>query len=871
MTDTLALVLTPTARLARAENLEIARRQASLGQTAWLKPEVLSFPAWINRLRDDYSLVAEDNRVPIGAHQAQVLWQEVIDSEIFVGEPQVAELAQAAWRLIHEFDLEQPGQWDPVWMSEDNRRFRDWADRYRMLCLQRGLLDEWAFAAQLPELIGAGNLEIPAKLTLRGFELPLTPLQQKILDALTAAGCDVDRERDGAGQRSLKTLTAFVEPDDELRAAACWARGRIEDQPDESIGIVVADLKGRLARVERIFRQVFDPPGFALQHAGCEAFHVSLGYPLARWPLAGHALLLLGLDPMRINQPLAGKLLRSPFFAGWEQERTARNQLLARLNRRAAYWIDAREIMYQASQHGAEILAGKLAAWQACRREHGSRALPSDWARRFQEELSAMGFGHGRNLDSIEFQVLERWHELLESFSQLDLVVAGPIDRFWAMQRLAERARTGVFRQRNPGAAVEILGVEEALGSRFDAVWLTTLDSDTWPRPASRDPLIPGRVQTGLPRATGKSCLERARLELQGLMACAETVLASFARGSGEQSLEPTSLLADCLVVEAEPVAEIDTIELEHLADDRQAPPLASGPTRGGTSVLQSQSDCPFKAFAVYRLTADDLTPPRPGLDARDRGSLLHRALEHFWQDLSGQAALLALAPDELEERIGLAVDQALEGWTRRNRGALGKAGQELEAQCLRQALTRWLDLESQREPFSINGLEVPIDLAFNGLELSGKIDRIDEMDGGGAILIDYKTGQSGRNGWLPDERLADVQLPAYAVSMNPPPAALAFARIRPEAMGFDGLAEVDAGIGGVDVIGQINRHPFKEIESWQALMTGLQASLQGLAGDFVAGKAEVDPRSMQVCRYCHLHGLCRINERVMLMETNDE
>ena len=52
----------------------------------------------------------------------------------------------------------------------------------------------------------------------------------------------------------------------------------------------------------------------------------------------------------------------------------------------------------------------------------------------------------------------------------------------------------------------------------------------------------------------------------------------------------------------------------------------------------------------------------------------------------------------------------------------------------------------------------------FGDLTLSGKIDRMDEMDGGGTLLIDYKTGQTGKNGWWPDERLGDVQLPAYAV-----------------------------------------------------------------------------------------------------------
>jgi len=743
------------------------------------------------------------------------------------------------------------------------------------LCEQRGLVDEWAFAAQLPGLIESGAVPSPAGLTLRGFDLPLTPVQQRIVDALEGAGCRVERERPAGSVVELSRVMACAEPDDELRSAAIWARERVERDPQCSVAVVVPDLQRRLDRVERVFRWVFDPPGFALasgdSSSESQAFHVSLGHPLADWPLARQALLLLGLDPFRISQPQAGRVLRSPFLSGWTEERGARDRILARLTRFAPYWIDAREIMHQASGQDAEILGGKLAAWLGLRREHGGAASASLWARRFQEELSILGFGFGRTLDSQEYQVLERWHELLETFSQLDLVLDKPLSRARAVRWLGERARASVFRPRNPGAAVEILGIEEALGSRFDALWITTLDNDHWPRPARRDPLIPGPVQVDIPAASGAGCLERARLELEGLGRSADVIQGSFALGSGEQPMEMTALLGHCEIVAVEPEAMADPMELETLADDIQAPALTHGDSRGGTGVLQSQSDCPFKAFAAHRLSADDLSPPRPGLDARDRGSLLHRALENFWRDLPDQAALLALDEAGLNARVVKSVDQALEDWRRRNRCGMSDAGRLLEAECLQRAMRDWLALEKERAPFAINQLESKVTLKFGDLELGGKIDRIDEMEGGGSILIDYKTGKSGRNDWAPDARLADVQLPAYAVNMEPKPAALAFARIRPEQMGFDGLAEVDAGMSGVDVIGRIGRQPFKEIESWQDLFRDWKAGLNSLADDFMAGRAAVDPRAPNVCRYCHLQSLCRIDERVMLREAGDE
>ncbi len=871
MTDDSRLILTPTARLARVENQRLAQDQVANGLTAWHKPVVLSFSAWLNQLRDDWFLLTEDQRIPINSAQALVLWQAVIDKDIFIGEPKVAELAQAAWRLTHEFELDPPATWAVLWMSEDNRRFRDWAGRFRALCDERGLVDEWTFAAELPALIKAGALEIPQSIKLLGFDRPLTPIQHRIIATLEATGCLIEKIKTKASGSSTPTITRFIEPDEELLAAARWARQRLQDNPDQSMGIVIPDLKGRLERVERIFRQVFDPPGFALADAGPEAWHISLGHPLASWPLASHALLILGLDPLRISQPQATRLLRSPFIAGWTAEQSTRSHILARLARFSPYWIDAREIARQGMEHGAETLAGGLASWQGYRRRTTDRVTPSEWSRRFQEELSTLGFGRGRTLDSREYQVLQRWHELLESFSELDLVIEQPLSRNRAIRYLNERARSAIFRERDPGAAVEILGVEEALGTSFDALWITTMDSEHWPRAARRDPLIPGPVQARLPQANASACLEQARLELDSLIRAGTDVQCSFACGSGEQPIEITPLLAKSTVIDAEAAEPVEPVKLERLADDRRAPPAESRKIRGGTGVLQAQSDCPFRAYATQRLGATDLTPPRPGLDARDRGSLLHSALEYFWRELPDQAALLALGNDELKHRINQSVAAALDSYSQRHRLGMSKASQALEADCLKQAMGDWLDLEKQRAPFQIRQLEAPVTLTFGDLELSGKIDRIDEIDGGGTIVIDYKTGHSGKSGWVPDERLGDVQLPAYAVSLTPKPAALMFARIRPEAMSFDGLADVDPGIPGVEVIGSIKRQPFKQFESWGDLMAGWQSSLETLAAHFVRGQAEVDPRSPAVCRYCHLHSLCRINERVALADSEED
>lgn len=870
------IILTPTARLARAEKQRQAMARRADGEQAWRSPEVLTFSAWIGRLRDDWLLLADSPRVPISASQALVLWQSVIDREVFIGEPRVAELAAAAWRLLHEYRIDTPSQWPGPLLSEDSRHFRNWAERFVGLCDQRGLIDEWTFASRLPGLIECGEIALPEAIRLSGFELAMTPHQRAILDAAKAAGTRIEDDHAPEKAGALAAVEIHAEDEDELFAAARWARTRLEENTDQRIAVVVPGLRERLGSVERVFRQVFDPAGFALDARRDEPWHISLGPALSRWPLIAEALALLKLDPQRISQPEAAALLRSPWLAGWEEEARERAEALAVIVRRRPYWLHAGQLAWQAGERGAKGLSGRASEWELLRREHRDAALPSQWVARFQQELKTIGFGHGRGLDSREFQVLQRFHDLLEDFSALDLVIERPLARAAAVRHLSERAGAASFRERNPGAPVEILGVEEALGSRFEAIRITGLDHQTWPAPTRRDPFIPASLQAAVPAATAEGALERSRAELAGLMRAAPVVTGSYSRGSDDEKRHLTPLLGQCGVEEIQRAedfepAPMDT-PMDTPIDDALAPAHPGGEVRGGTSVLQRQSDCPFKAFSETRLGAEDLTPPRPGLDARDRGSLVHKALEHFWQGLDGLDALQALDESALGERIAAARDAALAEFSKRSPLALSEAGLAIEAQCLERALARWLAIERERDGFAVTALEAPVELTFGGLKLTGKIDRLDELEEGGSVVIDYKTGSAGKNAWAPEARLADVQLPAYAISLQPRPVAIAFARLKPDSMGFDGLAEVDTGMPGVAVIGQLKGpSKFRGAESWPSLVDDWRDHLEFLAADFSSGRAEVHPRDQKVCRYCHLHALCRINERVVLPEADDE
>jgi len=882
------LQLTPTARLARARQHWFASEQTAAGRSAWLRPSVLHYAAWLQQLRQQAVLCGGVDQVLIDAEQARWLWQQVIDSDVFVGEPKVAQLAERAWQQLNEHCLADPQQWPQLELSDDASAFRKWSWRFRQRCNDNGWIDAVTLDARLPALIAARRLDLPARIELVGFELPATPLQQAIFSAAEQAGVQLmhgsmtwvefmSAQQDAVPSARVELeqaarrlqLQRFADADAELQAAANWARQQLDADPQQSLAIVVPDLAARLEQVDNLFRQVFDAPAFALQPSGQPCWHVSLGKSLQQWPLVNDALLLLGLDPNRIDQPRIGRVLRSPFVAGWLGEANQRAACISNMLRKDCYELSSERCVQRLHEAGSPRLAESFQAWRQHWSQQPARALPSVWAGQFQQTLQAFGFAAGRKLDSIEYQLLQRWHRLLEAFSALDVVTSGPVSHARALLLLNDYAANSTFRERNPGCPVEILGIAEALGARFDAIWITTLDADTWPQPARREALLPGAVQGLLPTASSAACLRLATLQLRGLLRCADGVQGSLANGNEGEQRELTALLQQATLVDVQPEPEPSLLTLEVLADDIQAAALPGvaddDHVPGGTAIVRNQSACPFRAFAVYRLQARELRPPRPGLNAMQRGELLHRSLELFWQQLPDQAALLALDAQALAARIRRVSGQALQHLLHEQPLLLSDVGQRLELTCLQRALGRWLELEQARPPFALKAREQRVTMQHGGLRCKGTIDRIDVTEHG-ELLIDYKSGKVSKSDWFPEPRMADPQLPMYALAMHPPPQGIAFASLAPDQMGFDGLAAADMGIDGVIRIGG-KSSKFRDYSDWSALLQDWASHVQALAADFLAGRAAVDPRRAEVCQYCHLHALCRIHERSAILD----
>ncbi|HEY5307259.1 MAG TPA: PD-(D/E)XK nuclease family protein, partial [Casimicrobiaceae bacterium] len=336
-----------------------------------------------------------------------------------------------------------------------------------------------------------------------------------------------------------------------------------------------------------------------------------------------------------------------------------------------------------------------------------------------------------------------------------------------------------MFQPEAPNARIRILGMLEASGLIFDVLWIAGLTAEHWPPARQHHALLPlvWQRERHVPNADPAADLAHARALTEGFAGAARNVIASHGRHADGIDREGSVLLAawpECDIATLPlPVGLAQDIaaaagDLETCADAR-APVLAIGSrARGGVGIVESQSACPFQAFARYRLRADPWPDTSEGLTPQERGALLHAALAAFWDDVGDHATLVGLADAELGIRIAHAVAHARAQLHRRRWQALPAAVAAGEAQRLAETIRAWLDaVERGRPPFAVLATEMTVPLALGGIGMALRIDRVDTLAAGGVAVIDYKSGRAIAPGRWFAPRPSGTQVGMYVLALR--------------------------------------------------------------------------------------------------------
>ncbi|GMR15449.1 MAG: PD-(D/E)XK nuclease family protein [Gammaproteobacteria bacterium] len=902
-------LITGNSRLSRVLSGQYSQWRLDKGDRQWQSPTIVSWNLWLDDLWETaslYGITGTDRAVP-GSRQLTSLWESTLKntpvSHNLLHPESLANQLRDTRRLMVEWQLSTK---DAAWFGDDNENyaaFYRWNKAFEALCEKGNWIAPEDRTALLSKAIREPQLPLPGNIDLLGFD-EFNPARVKLLSALLESGTSVSNLSISSRQNAA-VVWKSKDNKTELEQMARWVRYWFEKEPQSSIAVVVPDLQTRRQETERQLAEILTPgsdPG--AQQA--KPWNISMGTPLARVPMIEAAFDLLKLLDSRIDIQDIGRVLRSPWLRGGVTERNSRALLEKCLRDKYPRQLKLETVQYRSREirthdhHRNELPANQHAPqpWNSPELttvlnrlirfagDTRGRQPASTWAEAFDQLLAGLGWplamdNSNQNQHSDNWQTLQAWRDGLRELASLD-ATKPRLGRKAAISQLQQICREKIFQPHTPTAAIQVLGLYEVNGLRFDHLWVVGLHNDNWPPATKPNPFIPGKLQraSGLPNSSPQRELEVASTITRRLLETAPDCVFSYPGQVDGEEVFPSTLIS-AVTTEMEDslpawqgenwrstVAKADQPRIDPLVMPGK---LQHVTAKGGSSILKHQALCPFRAFASNRLGADGLETPADGISPMLHGSLVHSVLENFWKETKTQTALLALDDAKLNARVHRHVgDVVKEEPGLRQRPAFSS----VEANRLHRHVMAYLELEKERDSFEVIGFEKEILQEIDGQTIRLFIDRVDKLPSGEEIIIDYKTGKVEPKKWF-DDRPEDPQLPLYAISAEKPPAAVVFGIVRDDGCLYKGVVKR----GGL-----LPDLPPKETKSNQYLIDAGQKMpetiedwrqiLHRLMADFLAGEAAIDPkRSLKTCEdsYCELQSLCRVGELLQRKKNNQE
>lgn len=889
-----SLVLCATRRL--AQMLGQAHDQAAGKAASWATLQASPIKPWLASVQEaaafrGASIAALDGVRVLDDFQARLIWEQVIHESLDRNAGVLFDVGALAATAAdaHALSIHWGIATADSFANTEQQQFQRWQSRFRERCQTEKLIDPASLHALLIDQLERYAPSLPTHIVFAGFD-HYTPLEQRLQTRLREAGVSL---AELATTRAITDpqINAYAAPDQtsECLTVAQWAHQHLQSNHEARLGIVIPDLASYQHTLPDALEDVLDPTLILARNAATtRPFNISLGQPLSGLPVVRAALALLQIltQSHAVEQSLISELLHSPYWSNHAQEYDARARLAAALREGVApkaplkRYCGYAHYLFERQKLSAPETLGFLNALLAASSglTHSSR-LPSAWRRTVQSLLGKVGWLSDGHLRSAEFQTREAFGKELGKLAQLDQIT-GKITFSKAVSLLTQLCSERLFQPKTRGTPpIQILGVLEATGLEFDAVWMMGMTDKVWPPAARPNPLLSAEAQrqAGSPNACASVQLAFARSIQQRILQSAPEIRVSYPRQDTSSEQQPSPLILDLapdalqeLTPLPLPWAVLEPTALEAI-DDAQAPAVPEGEAvQGGTGLLRAQAICPAWGYYQYRLGAKKLAEPVEGLDPRQRGSLVHDTLELFWNETRTLRALMALSDQDRHLAISQAATAALDKLDAdQKREALKPRQRLLEHKRLIRLLDDWLQLEmTRREDFIVLEAEGAREVSIEGIQAKMRIDRIDQLADGRTVIIDYKTGASiDIKNWA-DERITEPQLPIYAAIAehdNPNIAGVAFALVHLSGAAFKGVGQDDHLLPNVHAISSNRgRKQFSEEQfpDWQSVLNHWRDSIRAVAREIREGDASIRITRETDIRYCDVQPLLRLAER---------
>jgi hypothetical protein len=253
-----------------------------------------------------------------------------------------------------------------------------------------------------------------------------------------------------------------------------------------------------------------------------------------------------------------------------------------------------------------------------------------------------------------------------------------------------------------------------------------------------------------------------------------------------------------------------------------------------------------------------------------NRGSALHLALEKLSTKLNHQEKILESSAVIRQKFIDESIEPAIEQMHKQHPDVMTPTFSNLERIRLSNLLNSFLEFELSRSPFLVHETEQQITWDHSLLSLNFRVDRIDKLNDGSLVLIDYKSGKKSSYRWF-DDRPDDLQLPLYQLAIGSNIAHISGAfiyQVNIEEVTLAGATDKEDLHPDIKPLAQVRLFD----GTWTDLQERWNIIVLAMAAEFEKGLLAVAPtRGNQTCQYCDLSSLCRINDQKNLRDKQDE
>ena len=824
------LILTANQRLA-AQIQQAWGRSISAKNQVWKTPRVMSLEHWLsfcwNELVDqNHDLV--NGYAQIGRLQNIFYWEQAIAKQDDGLDQSFATMANDCFELCQRWNIEADQIDD---QSTAVNKFRRWAKTYQSILDKKQLLTSPSTWSKVAEGFAQHGLNTENSIYLYGFQ-SIPPLQQRVLEAATSDIIPIEV----MGESASISKYECPEPKVELEIAAKWAAQQLLNDPNQRIGLIIPDLNNRVSETARLINE-------ALASNNCStAVNISAGVKLFETPLLQSALSLLEMTEYKLPMAHWLGIVNSSYwhFNHLPIQFKVDCELQLRETKKYDLSLDKFTQIIRAQQSKLDDpdsiqpqLQPLYDTQQLIRQTAKAKKTFAQWAEFFKQFTAQLGWPGLKQPNSLQYQQIQYWEKLLGFFSELDNL-AIEISHSRALSYLQKLANEHLFHPQTGDAPLQVLGLLEAVGLQFDQLWITGMQSDNFPASGSINPVLSASYQRQhkMPFSVPEKELNIAKNLLSNFAINSNQLYVSYPITDGKTPLEQSPLI--CHYEQQNLHRIVGDMALHNWLDqpyscdiniDAGHPYSApKEPIRGGSSILKNQSTCPFNAFAIHRLWAKEFEQPAIGLEAIDRGSIVHEILYRLWNQWQSSKVFLALNEQQLNDQLSTTIDTVLIEQATKNPILLGDNFKQLEKQRLCKLIHQWLEIERQRPPFEVKETEQKKQLSLGELSISLIMDRLDTVEDE-TLVIDYKTGSVKSDVWLGD-RPEDPQLPLYILASNPQPQGCAFASLKGNEQKFIGIS---------------NNHIIKGIkvaDNWDLQLQDWQQSIDNLAQEFIQGKA---------------------------------